>query len=73
MGKKGTPDNKAALTQLVECLAVNQNVVGSSPASGVRFLHIFQIFVQENRNTCKNFIIKAFLTILHHYKNNKGL
>ena len=34
--KKGTLDNKAALTQLVECLAVNQNVVGSSPASGVR-------------------------------------
>ena len=28
---------KAALTQLVECLAVNQNVVGSSPASGVNF------------------------------------
>ena len=37
--KKGTPDNKAALTQLVECLAVNQNVVGSSPASGVRSLN----------------------------------
>ena len=37
--KEGTPGNKAALTQLVECLAVNQNVVGSSPASGVRSLN----------------------------------
>ena len=37
--KKGTLDDKAALTQLVECLAVNQNVVGSSPASGVRLLY----------------------------------
>ena len=31
------PIAEAALTQLVECLAVNQNVVGSSPASGVKF------------------------------------
>jgi hypothetical protein len=36
--KRGTSDYRAALTQLVECLAVNQNVVGSSPASGVKSL-----------------------------------
>ena len=34
------PIAEAALTQLVECLAVNQNVVGSSPASGVNFVLI---------------------------------
>ncbi len=28
----------AAITQLVECLAVNQNVTGSSPVGGVVFL-----------------------------------
>lgn len=26
---------RAAITQLVECLAVNQNVTGSSPVGGV--------------------------------------
>jgi hypothetical protein len=39
VGKEGAPDDRAALTQLVECLAVNQNVVGSSPASGVRYFN----------------------------------
>ena len=31
---KGSLDN-AAITQLVECLAVNQDVTGSSPVGGV--------------------------------------
>ena len=59
MGKKGTPDNKAALTQLVECLAVNQNVVGSSPASGVKFLHIFiALFSRKIETHAKSLLLK---------------
>ena len=33
--KEARAGTYAAITQLVECLAVNQNVVGSSPAGGV--------------------------------------
>ena len=35
----------AAITQLVECLAVNQNVSGSSPDGGVTFLFVFLRFI----------------------------
>ena len=59
MDKKGTSDNKAALTQLVECLAVNQNVVGSSPASGVRLLYILKYTFLGELNTPKNFYNKG--------------
>ena len=49
--KKVHPTIEAALTQLVECLAVNQNVVGSSPASGVKFLHNLQRVFSWKINT----------------------
>ncbi len=31
---------KAAITQMVECLAVNQNVTGSSPVCGALYLYL---------------------------------
>ena len=37
---KGSLDN-AAITQLVECLAVNQDVTGSSPVGGALVFELF--------------------------------
>ena len=37
MSSEVSPQN-AAITQLVECLAVNQDVTGSSPVGGVYYL-----------------------------------
>jgi hypothetical protein len=56
------PIAEAALTQLVECLAVNQNVVGSSPASGVKFPYFITFFLKKI-NTCKNFIMGTYYII----------
>ena len=46
----------AAITQLVECLAVNQNVSGSSPDGGVSFL-LFSVTLQT---------VLRFPSVIHH-------